>query len=169
MAVGRELLLKFPDLGIDFREDIRFELVDQNQLGRRTVGNAFDLVLTEDVSPKHAAGFQCELRRLSVGREDDSLLIPSAGDDVRQAILGLNLHLHTPAAQVLLDEAIDSSPLVTVGVPRRERVEGVADQLQYRGLAGSTSANKAVESGRKLKLDAVEEASPDGHRIDAVR
>ena len=67
---------------LDLGNALGLEVVEQQELRRRAIGDAFDLVLAVDVGAKHASSLERDVRRLSIRSQDERLLTCRSADDV---------------------------------------------------------------------------------------
>ena len=153
---------------LDLGNALGLEVVEQQELRRRAIGDAFDLVLAVDVGAKHASSLERDVRRLSIRSQDERLLTCRSADDVGQAVLRLDDDLDAATRQVALDERLDAPAFGRLLLAAGQRIERIPNELERRRLARPPSADEAVQPVRELEARAVEKAPDDGDGTNAM-
>ena len=132
------------------------------------IGDAFHLVLTEDVCLEDSAADQRDCGWRAVGRHYDRFLAPGPADCVVEPVLGLDIYLHPTASQILLDERLDPLLLGRVGFAARHGGDRVPEQFQGGRLARTTGADDTIEAVRQVQADTVEKSTDHGDRLQTM-
>src|SRR5690606_32776764 len=165
-AVLLELREHAATIGLEHRDLVGDELIDDRKLGPRADRDVLDLVLAVEIRRKHLPARERDLDRRAALVGHLGLARAAPVDPVLHAIAGLDRDLDGPAIEVGLDQLGQLRLADRVGA--LQLPEGVAAQLEDRGLAGPARADDAVEAGGEVHLEVVPEPTEHGETPDLV-
>ena len=156
------------DLNIGDVDRLGGEFINQGKLEFRVGGNLLDFVLAVDVGLEHEIAVERYGHRDTVAVQDLCVVRPRAPRAIAGAVLGLNFEIDRPAAKVASDMTFDGLGARLAVDRSGHHAEDVADELKRRGLAGSASADDAVEAIAEFQPGAVEKAARHLETEDSV-
>ena len=162
------MALRAGDFGFDFSNFFLGEAVDERELKTRRSGDFLDLVLAVDVGLEHQIPVERHWNGFPIAIKHLNVVTPRPLGPVPGPVLGLDLEIDRPAAEITAHMALDGLGAGPAVVHVRHHAENVADELEDRRLARPAAANDAVEAVAELEPRTVEKTSRHLDAQDAV-